>query len=72
MVCIQERDLAHGLWVLAHKRLLNLHMMSRTMIHKLVPRIFGGPSLIQVVMSTSPYRNFLSTIYKGGVIFALL
>ena len=69
-MCVQERDIAHGLWVLAHRRLLNLHMVSRTMLHKVVPRIFGGPSLIQVVMSTSPYSNFLSTIYKDGVIFA--
>ena len=70
MIHVQNQDAVHRLWVSSHKFLLILHMVLNTVLHKAAPRMFSGPRLLQVVVGKAPYRDFLSTIYRDGVLFA--
>ena len=70
MMHVQDQDVVHRLWVSSHKLLLILHMVLNTVLHKAAPRMFGGPRLSELVMGKSPYRDFLSTMYRDGVLFA--
>ena len=70
MIHVQNQDAVHRLWVSSHKILLILHMVLNTVLHKAAPRVFGGPRLLQVVVGKAPYRQFMSTIYKDGILFA--
>ena len=70
MVCMQDQDTLHWMWVFGHKIVFILHMVLRTLLHKAAPSVFAGPHLIQVVMGIAPYRNFLLTLYKDGILLA--
>ena len=70
MMHVQNQDAVHRLWVSSHRALLILHMVLNTVLHKAAPRMFSGPRLLQVVVGKAPYRDFLSTIYRDGVLFA--
>ena len=50
--------------------LLNLHMISRTVLNKAAPSLFGGPRMMEVVVGKLPYRRFTSALYQDGVVFA--
>ena len=69
MMDMQEQDAIHCVWVLGHK-LLFVHMVLNTVLHKAAPHMFGRPCLVQVVLGKSPYKDFLSTLYKDGILFA--
>lgn len=56
-------------WLLGLKVLLILHMVSRTMLHKVAPSMFAGPRMIEVTLGTLPYRRFMSAIYQDGILF---
>ena len=64
---MQEQDVAHRLWLLGHKVLFILHMVLRTTLHKVAPRLISGPGLIQLVTGASPYRAFISGLYRDGL-----
>ena len=70
MMNMQDQDAVHRLWIFGHKLLLILHVVLNTVLRKAAPHMFGGPRLIQVVLGKSPYRDFLSILYKDGILFA--
>ena len=70
MWCVQDQDTLYKLWLLFHKALLVIHVVSRTVLHKVVPKVVAGPCLIAMAMGTLPYRLVLSAMYKDGILFA--
>ena len=68
--CVQDQSTARKVQLMGLKMLLVLHMMSRTVLHKAAPSVFGGPRMLEVVMGKLPYRQFTSAIYQDGLIFA--
>ena len=64
---MQELDAAHRIWVLGHRILFMHHMVLRTLLHKAVPGMIAGPSLLPLVWGPLPYRSFMSALYWDGI-----
>ena len=67
---MQNQDVAHNLWIMGHKFLFILQMVSHTVLHQIAPSVFSGPQLIKLVTGAAPYRAFISAMYQDAIVLA--
>lgn len=60
----------HKLWLLAHKVLLGVYMVSHTLLHKAAPQMFAGPKMMPMIMGKCPYRAVTTGMYQCGLVLA--
>ena len=68
-VQLQETD-AHKLWLLGHRLLLNAHVVTHTVLHKLLPGVFLEPKFMQMLKGEVPYRAVMQSMYRDGMVLA--
>lgn len=69
---MQDYDLQHKVWLLGHKLLLGIYMISHTLLHKAAPQLFAGPQMLPMIMGKRPYRVVTNGMYKCGLVLASL
>lgn len=69
---MQDYDLPHKLWLSGHKLLLGAYMVSQTLLHKAIPRLFAGPQMMPMIIGKKPYRVVTNGMYKTGTVLAAL
>ena len=65
-----QETAAHKLWLLGHRLLLNAHVASRTVLHKLLPGVFLEPSFMRMLKGEVPYRAVMQSMYRDGMVLA--
>ena len=65
-----QETAAHKLWLLAHRLLLNAHVVSHTVLHKLLPGVFLEPKFTQMLKGEVPYRAVVQSMYMDGIVLA--
>jgi len=67
--CLQDQSAAHRLWVVSYGVLLKLHMVTRTVLNKLVPSVFAPP-LLPMLQGSVPYRTVTLDMHTDGMVWA--
>lgn len=62
--------LGHKVWLAVHARLLKAHVNTRTMLHKLMPRLLKEPSLRHMLRGQIPYRKVVHMMCVDGILLA--
>jgi len=67
---LQDYGTLRRLWVLGHRLLLALHMISRSLLNKLAPKVCSGPRLMSMAMGAMPYTAMMNCLYQDGLMLA--
>ena len=67
---LQDYGTLRRLWVLGHKLLLALHIISHSLLNKLTPKVFSGPRVMAMAMGAMPYTAMMNCLYQDGLMLA--
>lgn len=67
---LQDYGILRKLWVLGHKLLLALHIISHSLLNKLAPQVCSGPRVMAMAMGTMPYTAMMNCLYQDGLVLA--
>ncbi|KAL0027346.1 hypothetical protein WJX79_002794 [Trebouxia sp. C0005] len=66
----QDYGVLRRLWVLGHKLLLALHIISHSLLNKLAPKVCSGPHVMAMIMGAMPYTAMMNCLYQDGLMLA--